>query len=42
VPGIPQQKVAHNLGVVYEAQGDFESADYWYKKSDNVITKDLL
>jgi hypothetical protein len=32
---IPQKKVAHNLGVVYEALGDFESSDYWYKKSDH-------
>ena len=32
-PDVPQKKVAHNLGVVYEAMGDFNSADYWYNKS---------
>lgn len=34
-PDIPQKKVAHNLGVVYEALGDFESSNYWYQKSGN-------
>ena len=32
---ISQKKVAHNLGVVYEALGDFNSSDYWYNKSGN-------
>jgi hypothetical protein len=34
-PDISQKKVAHNLGVVYEALGDIESSDYWYQKSGN-------
>jgi len=34
-PDIPQNKVAYNLSVVYEALGDFESSYYWNKKSGN-------